>query len=170
MDTLKQKKTPNWAKLGHAKPKSRREFLAAGLIAGAGTYFFPKFSHNLFSANADPVNPCQKSNESPFNGPPVLIFDLAGGASMPGNFLVGGAGGSLDLLESYDTLGWDPRTPDSVDSQFGLPLAKQVSQFRAGLLSTLHPNAAPGLKFGSLCHTSRDDTSANALSIVCIII
>ena len=94
-----------------APPVTRRDFLARGLIGAGAVATLPAFlgmsakhaiaSSALTAGRVDPPLPLPLL--------PMIVFDMAGGASMPGNFLAGKEGGSEDLLDSYDRLGWDPR-------------------------------------------------------------
>src|SRR5262247_1581621 len=79
----------------HRRPRTRREFLAQGLIAGAGLVVGP----SLFGLLAAPkaARAQMACNVSAGAGRiPFLCFDLAGGASVAGsNVIVGGPGGAL---------------------------------------------------------------------------
>ncbi len=92
----------------HAKPKTRREFLAQGFSFGAGTV---ATSGTLGALMASPQAMADLSpemlarlTECGLDGGsgrkiPFIAFDLAGGANMAGsNVLVGGAGGQMDFL------------------------------------------------------------------------
>jgi hypothetical protein len=94
----------------HAKPISRRDFIAQGFKAGAGVVI----GSSMLSMLAQPKNAVaglspdiealkarcgiatQGAGKIPF-----IVFDLAGGANMAGsNVLVGGRGGQLDFLSA----------------------------------------------------------------------
>lgn len=95
--------------------------------------------------------------------PAFLVIDLAGGAGLSGNFLVGNAGGSEDLLSSYDQLGWDPRK--GFDKRFGLPMAPaSTSKIFEGITTTASQKAQAQFKMGSILHSAIDDTSGNPSS------
>jgi hypothetical protein len=100
---------------------------------------------------------------------PYIVFDLAGGAALPGNFLVGKAGGPKDLLASYSTLGWDPRASGALDESFGIPMSAKFSQILAGIKQTASAQAQALLRMGSLCNVSGDDRSTNTLSAVTLV-
>lgn len=73
--------------------KTRRDFLAQGLIASAAATLFP------FDAMAQ--NSCDLSSITAVDSPmiPVIILDLAGGSNIAGsNVIVGGRGGQMDQL------------------------------------------------------------------------
>jgi hypothetical protein len=145
----------------HKFPVTRRELLQLGIISSAFVALRP------LRAFADVAN----SSPSPFRAPgarniPFLVFDLQGGAALPGNFLVGGAGGSQDLLADYNSLGWDPRASDALDMTYGLPMSKQRSKMLQGLNSAIPLEKRENFKFGSFLNFSLDDTSSNTLSAV----
>jgi len=92
----------------HARPKTRREFLAQGFSAGAGTVATTGVLGALLAspnAMAD-LSPDMliRLTECGLDGGssrkiPFITIDLAGGANMAGsNVLVGGAGGQMDFL------------------------------------------------------------------------
>jgi len=94
----------------HAKPRTRREFLAQGFTAGAGTVVTSGILGSLLSspnALAD-LSPdmLARLTECGLDGGsarkiPFIAFDLAGGANMAGsNVLVGGTGGQMDFLST----------------------------------------------------------------------
>ena len=145
-----------------APPVNRREFIARLSTGFAAMSCAPTVLSWLFAQEARAQG--MASELMPF-----LVFDLAGGASLPGNFLVGNTGGPKDLLRSYGTHGWDPREADALDERFGLPMSKNKSKMLAGILATASADAQKGLRFASLLHTSQDDTSNNALSSIALV-
>ena len=145
-----------------APPIQRREFISR-LASGYGALTFtPTLLTWLLS---------QGSAQAQTTGElmPFLVFDLAGGASLPGNFLVGNHGGPEDLLKTYSTLGWDPREADALEKKFGLPMSKKNSKLLAGILATASVEAQKGLRFSSFLHTSQDDTGSNSLSAIALV-
>ena len=94
----------------HAKPRTRREFLAQGFTAGAGTVVTSGILGSLLSspnALAD-LSPdmLTRLTECGLDGGsarkiPFIAIDLAGGANMAGsNVLTGGTGGQMDFLST----------------------------------------------------------------------
>ncbi len=84
------------------KPKSRRDFLAQGLMASAATLILP------FDAKAQST--CDLSSITAVDNPmvPVIVLDLAGGSNIGGsNVIVGGASGQMNFISDYRTLGLD---------------------------------------------------------------
>lgn len=94
---------------GHRKPRTRREFLAQGFIAGMGTALGGSLlggltasmsAHSALSTDiADLIERCgiRGGNAKV----PFVAFDLAGGCNSSGsNVLVGGPGGQFDFLST----------------------------------------------------------------------
>lgn len=143
-------------KHGHRYPVTRREFLANGLIAfGAG--LVPWSFEWAWAQQTG-----QKTNI------PILIFDLAGGASLPGNFLVGNKGGPEDFLSSYDTLGWEPKASGALDRTFGIPMSARYSKILEGLKATMSAGAQERFRMASFCHFAQSDSNTNPLSIAAL--
>ncbi len=144
----------------HKCPMSRRDLLKLGLIAGGGCITPLSFMERIYAQ-------ATKANV------PFLVFDLEGGASMPGNFLVGQKGGPTDLCATYKQHGWDPRASDSLDLSFGLPMSKKASQMLAGIKQTLPDNLKSenqiNFKMGSFCTFTLNDTNLNRISALTLI-
>ena len=87
-------------KSGHARPKTRREFLNQGLIAGVSTVFLPSIATMLArSAHAQDAA-CVVDNGGLIGAGkiPFLAIDQGGGANIAGsNVMVGGIGGQEDF-------------------------------------------------------------------------
>ena len=92
----------------HARPRTRREFLAQGFCAGAGTVATTSILASLIAspralAGLSP-DILTRLTECGLDGGsarkiPFIHIDLAGGANMAGsNVLIGGAGGQMDFL------------------------------------------------------------------------
>lgn len=94
----------------HAKPVTRREFIAQGLCAGAGLlagasvlslFANPRNAYASLSPDLEALKQrcgiaTQGAGKIPF-----IVFDLAGGANIAGsNVLIGGRGGQLDFLSA----------------------------------------------------------------------
>lgn len=100
----------------HRRPRTRREFISQGFLAGAGTvmgssifslFANPRAAHALSPDLTTAVTNCgiatQGAGKIPF-----ICFDLAGGVNISGsNVLVGGQGGQMDFLSTagYSKLG-----------------------------------------------------------------
>jgi hypothetical protein len=146
---------------GHKVGLSRRELLSHGFFAGAAALLMP--SASLFWSKEARAADCGGGASS--NTLPFMTFDMAGGAALAGNVLVGKQGGSQDLLRAYDLLGWDPRASGALDTRFGLPMSAQYSKLLAGMIGAMSPEAQARLRMGSVCHFSQLDTSSNKLNI-----
>lgn len=142
----------------HSRPATRREFLSMGLTSFAAIAAVP--SPWTFVRSLVQESECGGSTKKFI---PFLVFDCAGGAALPANFLVGGMGGPKDLLKTYDQLGWNP-VVTGIDESFGLPMAKGVSKILAGLVESSSQNARDNLRMGSFCHRAQSDSSENLLS------
>ena len=145
----------------HKWPTSRRDFLRMGIIQAAAYTMMPNIL-NLLAANVAQAQ--GQRTDIPF-----LVFDLGGGAAMPGNFLVGGAGGPEDLIRDYNSHGWNPREPGALDITFGLPMSAKYSQMLKGIKNTLDQKWWQHFQMGSFLTYSRDDSPENELSAIGLI-
>jgi hypothetical protein len=157
---IKKLKSPGYE--NHRFTFTRRELIRMGLIA-AGGYVMPLPRMQLAQALAGTTPTL-----------PFLVFDLAGGAAMPGNFLVGGKGGPEDLVENYRLHGWNPRASNSLDKTFGLPMSRERSKMLEGLRQTLPKSITDSptqqlLKMASFAHFSLDDTGGNRSSAITMV-
>lgn len=145
----------------HPAPVTRREFLAQGLLDFSAAIALPSILGLSFkqAIAAECGGAAAAAVKLPF-----MVFDMAGGAALPGNFLVGGKGGPEDYLKSYDRLGWDPKEAGGLNKDFGLPMSAKFSKLLQGILTTASADARKNLRFGSLCHFAQDDTSSNRLN------
>jgi hypothetical protein len=165
---------------GHARPRTRREFLAQGFIAGTGTVLgsalinLPGRAHAALAPDLAPlVAQCgiatQGAGKIPF-----ICFDLAGGSSQAGsNVLVGQRGGQLDFLstEGYERQGLpgdmippivnpQSQTNDFINSQLGLAFHSD-SAFLRGMLSKITPATAANINGAVIPARSENDTGNN---------
>ncbi len=138
---LEQRIEKSCRKSGHARPKTRREFLGQGLIAGVSTVLLPSMA-TLFSRAARAE--CVINNNGMLGAGkiPFLAFDQGGGANIAGsNVIVGGAGGQEDFLDAsgYAKLGLPnaiiPQTV-GVDRTFGLAMHPNSALLRGMLDKT----------------------------------
>ncbi len=167
----------------HRRPVTRREFLASGLLTGAGLVAGP----TLFSLFANPraaraalssdlqtlVSDCgiavQGAGKIPF-----ICVDLAGGANIAGsNVLVGGQGGQLDFLSTagYSRLGLpgdmapmvtNPQTGtnDFINIDLGLAFHTD-SAFLRGILEKASPATLANTNGAIIPARSDNDTGNN---------
>ncbi len=142
-EQVEQRIAENCKASGHGRPKSRREFLARGIIAGTSTVFLPSIATLLSQyayADSDCVidnNPLLGAGKIPFIG-----IDQGGGANIAGsNIIVGGPGGQEDFLSAagYAKLGLPqailPQTV-GVDRTFGLAMHPNSALLRGMLDKT----------------------------------
>lgn len=167
MGTMKKKSDiPSWAKTGHRKPVTRREFLAHGIIPFAAYAMAPNFLGLLLGNRAHAqalVCPSSESSAIPF-----ISFNLAGGAAMAANFLpMNAAGGPL---ASYNKMGLgNNQVP--VEREFGnAPFAGLVngvllSKVLEGIRASAQASTLAKTAFLGVCTRSRDDSSENMFDI-----
>lgn len=160
-------KKPNLFQLHHGKPITRRDFLSSGILGYSAMLALPDLlGLTLRKVRADLVDAgVLRATHIPF-----MAFDMAGGAALPGSFLVGKQGGPMEYLQSYDRLGWNPKETGALNTEFGLPMSAKASTMLAGILATASVNARAKLRFVSLCHFAQDDTSNNKLNASTLIL
>ncbi|MEM7217697.1 MAG: hypothetical protein AAF515_04990 [Pseudomonadota bacterium] len=168
----------------HPRPRSRREFLSQGFIAGTGTVFGGAALSLSGARNAnallDPAladivrNQCGVS----VNGAgriPFICFDLAGGSSAAGsNVLVGREGGQLDFLSTagYERQGLpgdmvpsivnpDTQTNDFIDQQLGLAFHSDSAFLRGILEKVTDPTVRANVNGAVIPARSENDTGNN---------
>ncbi len=142
-------------------PVTRRQFLGLGIGQALSLMFLPDLISGFGKQS------WASSCETPLSSlHPFLLFDCVGGASLAGNFVVGKSGGAEDYLKSYDTMGVakSPAAGQVVDTSFGLPLFTSLSKIHEGMLSQMTVETRKRLRMASVCNSSQDDSSDNALS------
>lgn len=158
-----KKKKPLIQDRDHAL-KSRRDFLAQGLFASAASMVLP------FNAMAQEGCDVMAAVDNPMI--PVIVVDLAGGSNIAGsNIMVGGAGGQLDFLNDYRTLGLlageHPSMTNQLEDLNGNRTNPQGLLFHAqsGLLAGIKATASAAARSKTdgviMCATSDDDTGNN---------
>lgn len=158
----------------HARPKTRREFISQGFMAGAATVS----GGSLFSLLASP-----RRAEAAFSQTlkeecgirtasagkvPFICFDLAGGANIAGsNVLMGKSGGQMDFLSTagYNKLGLPgtmvPNLGDQfINNEFGLAFHAD-SGFLRGMLETVSVGARANINGAIIAARSENDTGNN---------
>lgn len=144
---------------GHKVGVNRRDLLAQGFWSSAALMTLPSIPA-LFAKTA-----FAGCDDAPQVGlPAFLAFDMAGGGALAGNVLVGKRGGSEDLLQSYNLLGWDPRASGALDKRFGLPMSAQYSGLLQGMLARMSADAQARLRMGTVCHFALLDNTANKMN------
>jgi len=139
--------------------RSRRDFLAQGLLTGVGTLLVPA----LAQAQVPGCEVGLVATENPMI--PVIILDLAGGSNIAGsNVIVGKAGGQNDFLNDYTSIGLDstriPSLNGMVDRELGIAFHRD-SGILAGIKSVTTPAVRAKMDGLLFCATSDDDTDNN---------
>jgi len=170
---------------GHPRPRTRRQFLSQGFIAGAATTIGGASitigsGRDAHAAFLDPEladivrNQCGVA----VNGAgkiPFICFDLAGGSSSAGsNVLVGKEGGQLDFLSTagYERQGlpgdMNPsvlnpasNTNDFVDQQLGLAFHSDSAFLRGMLEKVSSPATRANINGAVIPARSENDTDNN---------
>jgi len=164
----------------HPRPRTRREFLAAGFISGPAMVMAPAWLGALLKANrANAGAPPLDSDISPLLaaaecnvpasgvGLPFIAFDLAGGANLVGSeVIVGQQGGQSNFLTTagYGKLGVPgnmvPSSTANVDASLGL-LWHADGAIKRGIMSMITPTTAAGTNGAVICAMSQNDTQTN---------
>ncbi|MEJ2131632.1 MAG: general secretion pathway protein GspF, partial [Gammaproteobacteria bacterium] len=162
---LEQRIEEQCRRSGHGRPKTRRDFLGQGLIAGVGTVFLPSLATVLArAAHAECV-----IDSSPLLGAgmiPYLGIDQGGGANIAGsNFIVGGPGGQEDFLSpsGYAKLGLpDAIIPQNigVDRTFGVAMHPNSALLR-GMLDKTNAATRANVNGVVIPARSENDTGDN---------
>jgi len=166
MSNNRKEQIPEWARKGHAKPTTRREFLAQGMIPFAAATFLPNWMQLLAPSEVYGVNLCPAPTVSGLV--PVVQFNLSGGAGLMANQVPMDAGGNP--LPSYSKMGLgDGQVP--LEREFGnVPFAGPlngvlISNILAGIRSVATPQTLANCAFISECVQSRDDSRENVYAI-----
>ncbi|HBX42180.1 MAG TPA: general secretion pathway protein GspF, partial [Marinobacter adhaerens] len=160
----------------HGKPRTRREFIAQGLMAGSATVFgaslFSLFGNpRMASAALSPdLQTLKESCGIALQGAgkiPFICFDLAGGANIAGsNVLMGKSGGQMDFLSTagYNKLGLPgdmlPNDPAFVNTELGLAFHSD-SGFLRGILQSTSPGTRAATDGAIIAARSENDTGNN---------
>lgn len=157
------KKKETFEKL-HAKPTTRREFLAAGLIPFTATAFMPSWLKIFAQAGVAEAQElvCRAAGASDLC--PFIGIKLSGGAALSANFLPHDAGGQL--LPSYSLMGMGSGSTVGVDYEFAnrAPFYSG-SQLLAGLRLRAQASTLSRANFVGVCVRSQDDSSGNKFDI-----
>lgn len=166
----------------HKRPKSRRDFIAQGLLTGpaviAGTSLFSLFANprKAFAALSGDIAALRTDCGIEALGAgriPFIAFDLAGGANLNGSeALIGGQGGALDFLSTagYAKLGLPgdmlPQSPNAasptnnfINTSFGLPWHSDGGMLR-GMLEKASA-ATQALTNGAVIAARSENDTAN---------
>jgi len=158
----------------HARPKTRREFISQGFMAGAATLSSASLFNLLTPGRAHALSPALEARKAECGintltggKVPFICFDLAGGASMVGsNVLMGKSGGQLDFLSTagYNKLGLPgdmlPNQPQFVNQEFGLAFHSD-SGFLRGMQASTSMTARAFINGAVIAARSENDTGNN---------
>ncbi len=158
-----KKQIPFWAELGHRRPVSRREMLAAGLLPFSASLLVPNW-YKLLLPEAHAEATCATTTSGLI---PMITVNLAGGAAMAANFVPMDAGGNP--LPSYSVMGLGNGAVP-LENEFGTVKfagtenGVLISKFLQGLRATA-PTALANTAFVGVCVRSRDDSAENRFAI-----
>jgi len=164
----------------HPKPRSRRDFLASGLV-GMATFALGPNLDSIMNLSPNEVMAQECAHPKMCTSVPYMCFEAAGGMNLPGgNVMVGfGAGedqvdfGSVQSMSDYIRMGLPPSMHPSVsgmiNSSYGLKF-HSTSGLLLGLNSVLIPQMPGDADLrGSIdgvfiCAISADDSNANPIN------
>jgi hypothetical protein len=166
----------------HARPKTRREFVSQGFMAGSASVFgsslfslfgSPSTASAALSSDLEALKDSCGISAQGAGKVPFICFDLAGGANISGsNVLVGGRGGQMDFLSTagYSKLGLpgdmvpnavnpDDMTSSFINEEFGLAFHSDSGFLRGIMASTTAETRA--LTNGVVIPARSDNDSGN---------
>ena len=168
----------------HARPRTRRDFIAAGLMSGPAVVMAPAWLAALLKANranAGGLDPdiaallASSQCNVPLAGAglPFICFDLAGGANLVGSEVIVGQQSGAGVLNTqtnflttagYGLLGVPgnmvPSSTANVDASLGL-LWHADGAIKRGIMSVISPTTAAGVNGAVICAMSQNDTQTN---------
>ena len=160
----------------HGRPRTRREFIAQGFMAGSATVFgasvFSLFANprSASAALSSDLETLKQSCGIAVQGAgkiPFICFDLAGGANIAGsNVLMGKSGGQMDFLSTagYNRLGLPgdmlPNDPAFVNTEMGLAFHSD-SGFLRGILQSTSAGTRAATNGAIIAARSENDTGNN---------
>ena len=146
----------------HAKPVTRRDFLAQGFTGMLTWSIMPSALGMILNEHTARAADCPRVGAEA-GLVPFLVFDMAGGGALMGNWTPLDQGGQP--LPSYNKMGLGATAP-AVTEQFGAPMATNLSKILEGILANTTPEARARLRMGMLAHPSLSDTNTNLHSAV----
>lgn len=166
MSKSKKEIIPEWAKTGHKKPVTRRDFLAHGMIPFAASAFMPNWLQFL-----SPESALAQAVVCPTGGTSMVPFfhlNLEGGAGLAANYVPMNAGrdliGQAAGQNGYNIIGLG-RTPVIQRVFNNAPFAGNgVSNILTGILANTQTATQNNTAFIGFCTQSRDDSSENNYS------
>jgi len=154
-----------YLRTGHAKPRSRREFLASGLMAFGGYIVAPSILQLMMSSKAQAAVTCDVTSAAGLV--PFINVNLSGGAALHSSTVPLTIAGNM--LTSYNIIGLGDPANFTVNMDFGnVPFASaggvSLSPFNDGLTATAG-TAKAKTSWVNVFVRSQDDTSNNEFSI-----
>jgi hypothetical protein len=177
-----RKDIPMWAKLGHAKPTNRREFLATGVLPFAAWAVGPSLLTLLNPERAFGADNCAAASSKTFI--PFITVNLAGGASLAGGVVAKNLDGGN--LSSYSKLGQGngPGISYNPEKEFGnvefagTAIGGSTTGLVSKFLTGVRDPRAQNMRIAALDNTafvwqavaSGDDSSANPVDITGLVL
>ncbi|MCS6838386.1 MAG: hypothetical protein NZ480_06020 [Bdellovibrionaceae bacterium] len=163
MKSNKKQNLPNWVVSGHSKPKTRREFLAQGLIPFVASTFLPNpiqlLTSNEFIESAWGNLNCPSAASNSWI--PFIQVDLAGGAALMANVVPMDQGGQM--LPSYSIMGLGGRP--NIISVFGNTPFYTASGLLAGINAQTTDVIRNNVSVFNICVQSGDDRTSNLMAM-----
>lgn len=173
----KEKPVPFWAKLNHGKPKTRREFLATGIIPFSAWAVGPSIGSLLLSSVANAAGNCDASTGTAYI--PFITINLAGGPSLASQLVVKNLNGGNISSYSKLGLGTGPGLSFNVVKEFGnvefsgTSIGGNTTGLVSKFLTGVRDPRAQNMRIAALDNTAfvwsavslADDSSANQLDI-----
>ena len=160
----------------HARPKTRREFIQQGFMAGTATvcgasvfslFANPRSASAALSSDLETLKSTCGIATQGAGKIPFICFDLAGGANIAGsNVLMGRSGGQMDFLSTagYNKLGLPgtmvPNDPAFINQEFGLAFHSD-SGFLRGMQDSTSVAARALINGAIIAARSENDTGNN---------
>lgn len=150
----------------HKRPRSRRELIGQGYMAGISSIVMPSFL-SLVTQRAYGLE-CAMEADTKKQPVPFISLDLAGGPNIAGgNVMVGGIGGQTDFLSegAYATLGLATKVSEmnlvSLNGTNDSLMFHSSSQFLAGFRTKAIEATTANMDGVIFCTSSVDDTNSN---------
>ncbi|MFE8069806.1 general secretion pathway protein GspF [Marinobacteraceae bacterium S3BR75-40.1] len=160
----------------HGRPRTRREFLSQGFMAGTATVFGasifslfgnPRMASAALSSDLEALKSSCGIAVQGAGKIPFICFDLAGGANVAGsNVLLGKSGGQKDFLSTagYNRLGLPgdmlPNDPAFVNEEMGLAFHSD-SAFLRGIQASSSAGTRANTNGAIIAARSENDTGNN---------
>lgn len=165
-NSKKNQEIPLWARSGHKKPTTRREFLASGIIPFSAYVMAPQWLNLIASSSAHAQAGCPAPSQF---GIPFITINCSGGAGLGSNYVPNTVDGQL--LTSYDKVGLGATATLPISLEFGnVPFAgsatpgQEISRILRGM-RTAGGAALTNTAFVAACVRSQDDTANNKFAL-----